>query len=467
MTRFLPTLLLLSLLFQNVSAQKYFPSKWQDRSRNALIYLPKNYSPSDKLPLVINMHGFTNTASFQFEYSQFHKTADSVKCIVLYPEGIGLRWNSGTFFFVGSDVDDVGYLGDLMDRVAVLYNADLSKVYSMGYSAGGFMSYKLACDLTNRVAAIAPDVASMVFDNLSSCVPARPINISAFNGLSDPITPYNGFPGNFPGIDSIRHFWQIKNGCDVIFKTDTLPDISNDGTFVVRYTYENCNQVEQVYFKVVFGGHVWPGANNVFFDILGKTTKDISMNIEAWKFFKTKSIPPSIQCDAPSALTTTILSADSIQFNWSAVSDASAYKLAIVDDSDRVSFMETSSTTMKLKLNPAINYRWNVASICNSGYHNWNTTRFLNSNPTGIKTNTVQQIAFSPNPCSSYLSLENTISLKGNAALTIYSVTGERVYSESVYNPSLPIDVSSFAKGFYLLKIEDQANQYTTSFIKQ
>ncbi|MFN8295850.1 MAG: hypothetical protein U0T69_06615 [Chitinophagales bacterium] len=191
----------------NLEAQKYFQTTWQNQSRKAIVYLPHNFNENENLPVVINMHGFLTTAQFQFDYTQFHKLADSVRCIVIYPEGVGLRWNSGTFFFVPSSVDDVGFIGDWLDRAAVLYNANLKEAYSMGYSAGGFMSYKLACDATNRIAAIAPNVASMVNDNLSSCVPARPINIAAFNGLADPITPYNGFPGNFPGIDSIKHFW--------------------------------------------------------------------------------------------------------------------------------------------------------------------------------------------------------------------------------------------------------------------
>ena len=316
---------LLLIFFVNHSmAQKYFQTNWQNQSRKAIVYLPRNFNENENLPLVINMHGFLTTSQFQFDYTQFHKLADSVRCIVVYPEGVGLRWNSGTFFFVPSTVDDVGFIGDWLDRAAVLYNANLKKAYSMGYSAGGFMSYKLACDATNRIAAIAPDVASMVNDNLSSCVPARPINIAAFNGLSDPITPYNGFPGNFPGIDSIKHFWQLKNGCDIVPIIDTMPDLANDGTRVVRYTYINCGQqVQQVYYKVIDGGHVWPGAANIFFNILGKTTQDISMNKEAWNFFKTKEIPDAVICSAPQNLIETSVSTDSFQVSWNSVAGVS------------------------------------------------------------------------------------------------------------------------------------------------
>lgn len=73
------------------------------------------------------MHGFLTTAQFEMDYTQFNKTANTARCIVIYPEGVDLRWNSGTFFFVTSTVDDVGFLGNLMDRAAVLYNADLKK----------------------------------------------------------------------------------------------------------------------------------------------------------------------------------------------------------------------------------------------------------------------------------------------------------------------------------------------------
>lgn len=458
---------ILLIFFVNHSiAQKNFQTNWQNQLRKAIVYLPQNFNENENLPLVINMHGFLTTSQFQFDYTQFHKLADSVRCIVVYPEGVGLRWNSGTFFFVPSTVDDVGFIGDWLDRAAVLYNANLKKAYSMGYSAGGFMSYKLACDATNRIAAIAPDVASMVNDNLSSCVPARPINIAAFNGLSDPITPYNGFPGNFPGIDSIKHFWQLKNGCDIVPIIDTMPDLANDGTRVVRYNYLNCGQqVQQTFYKIIDGGHVWPGAANIFFNILGKTTQDISMNKEAWNFFKTKEIPNTVICNAPQNLNEIAVSSDSFQVSWSLVPGVGTYKVALADDSDKVTFFETTASSFGFKINASKKYRWNVASLCSSGFHNWNKTKPLNYTLTSIKNKSENKIKIYPNPAMDFINLDLPVNELRNATIRIINSVGEVVKAKVLEGNILKID--DLSAGIYQLQIENETQNYTTTFIKQ
>lgn len=460
-------LLILSLQLILASAQRFFQVNWQNNVRNVIVYLPKNFSPSENLPVVINMHGFLTTAAFQMNYTQFNKTADTARCIVLYPEGVNLRWNSGTFFFVSSDVDDVGFLGDLLDRMAVLYNADLSRAYSMGYSAGGFMSYKLACDATNRIAAIAPNVASMVFDNLNSCVPVRPISIAAFNGLADPITPYFGIPGNFPGIDSIRHFWQIKNNCATLPIIDTLPDLRNDGTRVVRYTYQNCaDNAEQVFYKIINGGHVWPGADDFLLDILGKTTKDISMNTVAWNFFSSKQIPAAVRCSAPANLLATAIAVDSFLLSWEYSTAASGYKVALADDSGRVSFITTSGNSVRVGANPAKRMSWNVGAVCNSGYHSWNTTQPLNFTPTFVRNNNYQTIPVFPNPTSDYIQLRLPRDLEAVNQLRIIDLSGKEVLLQRNISHEHQVQLDVLPSGRFELFIETNKKIYSGSFIK-
>lgn len=464
-------LIALAVIFLQVNfsySQKYYQIRWQNKPRNFYVYLPRNFNPSENLPVVINMHGFLTTAQFQMDYSQFNKTADSVRCIVIYPEGVDLRWNSGTFFFVSSDVDDIGFLSDLMDRAAVLYNANLRKVYSTGYSAGGFMSYKLACDAANRIAAIAPDVASMVFDNLNSCVPSRPIHIAAFNGTADPVTAYFGIPGNFPSIDSIKHFWQIKNNCDIEPMIDTLPDFRNDGTRIVTYTYLNCAQnIQQVFHKIINGGHVWPGANDIFAGILGKTTQDISMNATAWSFFKDKEIPQSVICDAPGNLLATAVSSDSFQLSWNTVAGVSQYKIGLADDSDKVVFYETTFNTLGIKIDPTRRIRWNVASLCSSGYHNWNTTVPLNFSITGIRTIDSEKFAVFPNPANEAVYFNISTIKNTSNRLAVYDVSGREVIVSAKFPTDNKLTVSNLPKGWYQLVVETNDKSYITSFVKQ
>lgn len=83
--------------------------RYGNNMRSFIIYTPDNYDPSQKLPLVINMHGFTTTNKFQFDYSEFHLLANQVGCIVVYPQGLDLRWNSGTIADINSKMNDVGF----------------------------------------------------------------------------------------------------------------------------------------------------------------------------------------------------------------------------------------------------------------------------------------------------------------------------------------------------------------------
>ncbi|MBK9328044.1 MAG: T9SS type A sorting domain-containing protein [Sphingobacteriales bacterium] len=468
MKRILLVIGIVFFLVNNSCAQKYYQIRWQNKPRNFYVYLPRNFSPSENLPVVINMHGFLTTAQFQMDYSQFNKTADSVRCIAIYPEGVDLRWNSGTFFFISSDVDDIGFLGDLMDRAAVLYNANLQKVYSMGYSAGGFMSYKLACDATNRVAAIAPDVASMVFDNLNSCVPSRPIHMAAFNGTADPVTPYYGIPSNFPGIDSVRHFWQLKNNCNAEPVIDTLPDLRNDGTRVVTYTYQNCAQdAQQVFYKIINGGHVWPGANDIFAGILGKTTQDIAMNTTAWDFFKNKEIPQSVICDAPGNLLATAVSSDSFVLSWNSVAGVTRYKIGLTDDSDKVVFYETTFNTLGVKIDPTRHIRWNVASLCNSGYHNWNGTIPLNFSITGISTKDSDKFTVYPNPVTDELFINISKAISDKATISIYNCILHEILTIKSLSGYNKINVSNLTNGWYQLVITEDDKIFMASFVKK
>lgn len=412
------------------------------------------------------MHGFLTTNSFQMGYTQFNKTADTARCIVAYPQGENLRWNSGSFFGIPSNVDDVGYISDVIDLNAVLYNINTRKVYATGYSAGGFMCYKLACDRTNRFAAIAPNVASMLFDNLNTCLPTRPMHIAGFNGSADPITPYAGIPLNFPGIDSIKHFWQIKNNCALVPLIDTLPDLKNDGTRVVRYRYTNCNDgVEQVFYKVINGGHTWPGADDILLGILGKTTLDISMNAIAWNFFKDKEIPSSVVCSMPNQLNAVFVSADSAVVSWQAVAGVPSYRVALVDDSNRVHFYETTQLSYGFKLDSNKLYKWNVASLCSSGYHQWNTTRNLAQLPTAIKFNSTMAIALYPNPTTDYIHLDLPSNTLQKSDFSIFDMTGRLMQSTAQLDGNA-LFVGSLPKGMYCLKITTSETIYSKQFIK-
>jgi polyhydroxybutyrate depolymerase len=122
--------------------------------RSYIVHLPTGYVASTQYPLVINMHGYTSTAAQQQAYSQMDVVADTGKFIVVYPDGVNNAWNAG--FGTNPTIDDVGFLSTLIDTMKAKFSVDALKVYSCGLSNGGFMSFRLACELENKIAAIAP-----------------------------------------------------------------------------------------------------------------------------------------------------------------------------------------------------------------------------------------------------------------------------------------------------------------------
>lgn len=434
----------------------------QNFTRRFTVYLPKNFTPDKKRPLFINMHGFTSTMSQQMTYSDFNKTADEKDCIVVYPDGVQSRWNSGTNFGVSSGVDDVGFLSKLIDRMILLYNADPEMIYSTGYSAGGFMSYRLACQLTNRVSAIAPVAASIVEDTYAACTPFRPISVIAFNGTADGVTNYNGFPGNFRPVLEVINLWVNKNGCDTPAVQTQIPNSVNDNTTVTKFAYELCDADAQVVLmRINNGGHTWPGSTQIG---VGNTTRDIRANDELYNFCTSHKIPTDVYCEAPGNPKATLVdgTTDTYDISWDAVSNAAFYNVALVDAENVILTQDTiSATTFRVTVSNPDSVRWSVRSQCTSGHANWARLQsFRISTP--IKTYLLNNLNIFPNPANTTLRVSG-LKISERTDVAVLDITGRVIFSEQSVNASfVDIDISKLTSGKYWVKIGEQ----TGSFIK-
>ncbi len=250
--------------------------------RDYIIHLPSD-NP-ENLPLVFNLHGYTSNAGQQQLYSQMDDVGEDYQFITCYPNGIANSWNVGVLG--GSTADDVAFISSLIDRFIDQYQINSDRVYSCGMSNGGFMSYKLACELSDKIAAIASVTGSMVVG--TTCPESEGVPVLQIHGTNDPIVPYEG--GSFIiGIDDVIDFWIEQNGCsssapDLI----TFDDINtDDNSTVEHYIYKDCQDFKNVeLMKIIGGAHTWPGAP---LD-LGGTNYDISASEEIWKFFANYSL---------------------------------------------------------------------------------------------------------------------------------------------------------------------------------
>lgn len=252
--------------------------------RDYILYVPDSYSSDVSAPLILNFHGYTSNAYEQMWYGDFRSIADTAGFLLVHPMGTedaagNTHWNVG---WGGSTVDDVGFTEALIDSLALDYNIDIERVFSTGMSNGGFMSYKLACDLSNRIAAIASVTGSMNLNQPNSCFPQHPTPIMEIHGTADLVVPYDGASW-IESIVDILSYWADFNNCDLDPIITDIPDSDpNDGSTVENHLYSNGNNgVEVEHFKIINGAHTWPG------NAIGGsgTNYDINASVEIWKFF--------------------------------------------------------------------------------------------------------------------------------------------------------------------------------------
>lgn len=250
--------------------------------RDYILHVPPGYNASQATPLVLNLHGYTSNASQQMLYTGFNADADTAGYMVVYPNGIANAWNSGWNSPYHSGVDDVGFLSALIDTISENYNIDECRVFSTGMSNGGFMSYRLACELENKIAAVASVTGSMTDSMMFYCQNSRAVAVMEIHGTADNTVPYNG-TALFTSVDANFNFWASRNSCLGAAITQDLPDIAPlDGATVTKINHTTCDaSTELITFKVNGGGHTWPGAS-IIFDV---TTQDIRANAEILKFF--------------------------------------------------------------------------------------------------------------------------------------------------------------------------------------
>jgi polyhydroxybutyrate depolymerase len=265
--------------------------------RTYRVYVPTAYNASVSAPLIINLHGYGSNNIEQELYTNFKPIADTAGFIIVHPNGTPdfsntLHWNT----FGTSNVDDVGFLSALIDTLSKNLNIDQSRVYSTGMSNGGFMSFQLACQLGNRIAAIASVTGTMTTNNLAACQPTRPIAIMQIHGTADATVPYMG-NFFFAPVQNLINFWVGYNGTSTIPQIFILPDINpNDGSTAELHTYTGgVNGTSVVHYKVIGGGHSWPGAPiNI-----NVTNMDFSASAEIWRFFRQYNLNGLITLNRP------------------------------------------------------------------------------------------------------------------------------------------------------------------------
>lgn len=230
--------------------------------RQYILHVPTAYQPETSMALVLGFHGAGSNAREFERYSDFSFLANIEGFIVAYPQALGKRptWDTTP----GPNNPDLQFVTDLIDDLQSRCNIDPNRIYASGHSNGGGLANRLACDLSDRIAAIG--TVAGAYQGSEECLPTEPVAVLGIHGTDDPIIPYNGFqdvrepPAAYyligVPIPQWASSWAKRNGCDREPASTTLNDkVSND-------RWSNCSEAANVILYTIHGGgHEWP---NVF-----------------------------------------------------------------------------------------------------------------------------------------------------------------------------------------------------------
>ena len=256
-----------------------------EKNRQFFIYQGSSYSGN--APILFVLHGYTSRALWIMNYSGFQSIADEFGFLVIYPQGTLLPSTGQTHWNVGgwttsSTTDDVSFINSLINFIDDEYSIDPKRIYSTGMSNGGYMSYKLACDLSSKIAAVVSVTGSMTYETVDGCNPAHPTSVAQIHGLQDSVVSYYGSAWSKP-IEEVMEYWANNNNCSNESNSSEITGSNGGGTHDVFSECDNQTSVEL--FLMNNMGHDWPSLNN----------HDIQASTTIWDFLSKYDIDGLIQ----------------------------------------------------------------------------------------------------------------------------------------------------------------------------
>jgi polyhydroxybutyrate depolymerase len=268
--------------------------------REYRLYVPRGLDGRERVPLMIVLHGGGGWGKQIEDMSRMDSQSDAAGFLVAYPNGtrglIGYTWNGGDCCGVAmrKESDDVAFISALIDELVEHQRVDPNRVYVTGISNGGIMAHRIGCELSTKVAGIAPIAGAMMVEE---CRPAEPINVIFFHGTADKAVQvggnYNKKSGPrraFPALNEQIVEWRKLNRCP------DKGEVTYDKGEVQCRTYGPCAEGTEVAVCMISGGgHTWPGGKPIMERQLGHTTSDISANEAMWDFFRDQPLRPQAE----------------------------------------------------------------------------------------------------------------------------------------------------------------------------
>lgn len=249
------------------------------------LHVPSSYNSKKPLPLVLAFHGVGANGKEMAKMTGFSQLAEQSGFIVVYPDAIRKHWDARR----GSQpetTNDVGFISALIDDLGQRYTLDRRRIYVTGFSNGGTFAYRLACELSNKITAIAAISATMPENVSRTCQPVKPISVLLMHGTNDAIIPY-GPPGKalLSLADTVK-YWSTRNRCSPQVVKESLPKSPH----IRLETYQQCNNETSVRLYTIEGAeHGWGDTQSGTTGTPGKPSQETNASAIIWDFFSKHS----------------------------------------------------------------------------------------------------------------------------------------------------------------------------------
>lgn len=259
MARWIVLLLLVGFVLSGAAAQESTPEADTQPDRRVTLVVPETINPDQPVPLIVALHGAGDTGDSMSYFSGLSQLAQQEGFLVAYPDGIENSWNDGRPLR-GHQTDDVAYLVGLVEELSAEYSIDPESVFLVGFSNGGMMAHRVACEAPGTFAAIATIAGTFPTILQSRCDDSVPTSILVIHGFVDSIVPWEGDAHLESVVDTLA-FWGTQNQCADYLANPEIPTENFDARGFYPVLFRECAGGSRVGMLGLYGaGHGWPGA---------------------------------------------------------------------------------------------------------------------------------------------------------------------------------------------------------------
>jgi polyhydroxybutyrate depolymerase len=265
------------------------------------IHIPKDYNPDKKPPLVLAFHGAGGEGKNALDHEGWAAKADKEGFVVVAPTGLPSRprlspsfltnpqvWNSGQLNALSprTRIDDVAFVVELLDELKERVPYDENRVFATGHSNGGRMTFRLAAEMSERLAAVATVAGMMAVEDPK---PKKPLPTLYILGTKDPLVPLEGgevkLPWGTKRNPPVANFlgkWAAALMCE----TQPATISEADGVKRVEYVSKNGGPKLTVLYLENHGHH-WPGSKPLLPESrIGPMKSKLNATDTIWEFFE-------------------------------------------------------------------------------------------------------------------------------------------------------------------------------------